>query len=133
MSRTQKGSKKAGYDYWSKRPYSGCGIGAIVKKLCHKAERMQYKEDLHKLLKNEDNLQEPVAIVVYPLTDERVRAHALKQWGKREGLYLVDAYTHYNLEQDWFCTQDDAIWKLDNYSVGHYDDYLRELHSTKLR
>lgn len=43
MSRTRKGSKQLGYDYWSKRPYSGCGYGSHIKDMCHRAERMQEK------------------------------------------------------------------------------------------
>ena len=39
MSRTIKGSKGPGYDYWSRRPYSGRGFGPGVKQLCHRAER----------------------------------------------------------------------------------------------
>ena len=41
MSRTKKGSKPLGYDYWSKLPYSGCGYGKDVKNMCHRVERMQ--------------------------------------------------------------------------------------------
>lgn len=43
MSRTIKGSKAAGYDYWSRRPYSGCGHGADIKRICHGIERAQEK------------------------------------------------------------------------------------------
>lgn len=40
MSRTRKGKKGAGYDYWGRRAYSGdCGYGPDVKKLTHKHER----------------------------------------------------------------------------------------------
>jgi hypothetical protein len=40
MSRTIKGSKSCGDDYWSKRPYGGDGFGKSVKKITHKKERM---------------------------------------------------------------------------------------------
>lgn len=43
MSRTIKGSKGAGYDYWSRRPMSGHGYGPEVKRICHGIERMQAK------------------------------------------------------------------------------------------
>lgn len=44
MSRTIKGGKGPGYEFWSKRPHSGCGHGPIVKKLTHKSERQQNKK-----------------------------------------------------------------------------------------
>ena len=44
MSRTIKGSKGSGYDYWSRRPASGRGYGPEVKRLCHGIERAQAKE-----------------------------------------------------------------------------------------
>lgn len=44
MSRTIKGSKGAGYDYWSRRPMSGHGYGPTVKRICHGIERMQAKD-----------------------------------------------------------------------------------------
>lgn len=45
MSRTIKGSKGCGYDYWSKRPYSGNGHGKQIKKFTHRAERVIKKEE----------------------------------------------------------------------------------------
>jgi hypothetical protein len=47
MSRTWKGLKAIGYDYWSKRPYSGHGFGKIVKKLTHRKERAIDKQIEH--------------------------------------------------------------------------------------
>lgn len=45
MSRTKRGEKGCGYDYWSRRPYSSSyGYGPDIKKLCHRAERIQAKE-----------------------------------------------------------------------------------------
>ena len=45
MSRTKRGSKGPGYDYWSRRPYStSYGYGPEIKKLCHRAERRQNKK-----------------------------------------------------------------------------------------
>lgn len=52
MSRTYKGSKAAGYEYWSKRPYNKYGGtlspngGKYHKKRTHKAERRQGRNDL---------------------------------------------------------------------------------------
>lgn len=45
MSRTQKGSKGPGYDYWGRRPLSGdCGYGPAVKRVTHRIERRQASE-----------------------------------------------------------------------------------------
>lgn len=52
MSRTNKGSKGVGYDYWSKRPCSKNGHGAVVKDMTHRKERMQNKEIVLKELKD---------------------------------------------------------------------------------
>lgn len=47
MSRTKKGKKSPGYDYWGKRALSGdCGHGAEVKQMTHKIERARAKQDL---------------------------------------------------------------------------------------
>ena len=40
MSRTIKGSKGCGYDYWGRRPYStNCGYGPYIKLRTHRKER----------------------------------------------------------------------------------------------
>ncbi len=40
MSRTKRGSKGDGYDYWGRRALSGnCGYGPKVKDLTHRIER----------------------------------------------------------------------------------------------
>lgn len=43
MSRTKKGSKPPGYEFWSRRPQCG-GVGSESKRICHRQERMQKKE-----------------------------------------------------------------------------------------
>jgi len=45
MSRTVKGRKPCGYEYWSKRPFNKSGgcIGSYGKRRTHKAERQQGK------------------------------------------------------------------------------------------
>lgn len=43
MSRTKRGSKSVGYDYWSKRPYSQCGYGKDIKTMTKRKEREQSK------------------------------------------------------------------------------------------
>lgn len=45
MSRTVKGSKGSGYDYWGKRPLSGdCGYGKAVKQVSKRIERRRSKQ-----------------------------------------------------------------------------------------
>ena len=45
MSRTKKGSKGAGYDYWSRRPHSGHhGYGSAAKQKTIRSERQEDKE-----------------------------------------------------------------------------------------
>lgn len=51
MSRSNKGSKAVGYDYWSKRPCSKLGYGADIKDMTHRKERMQKKEIVQKEMK----------------------------------------------------------------------------------
>jgi len=48
MSRTKKGRKEPGYDYWSRRPCGGRGFGPSVKDACHRSERMQGKERIQR-------------------------------------------------------------------------------------
>lgn len=42
MSRTQRGAKAPGYEFWSRRPQSG-GVGPESKRICHGQERAQAK------------------------------------------------------------------------------------------
>lgn len=44
MSRTIRGEKSGGYDFWSRRPHSGGGYGPGVKSLCHRVERQQGRD-----------------------------------------------------------------------------------------
>lgn len=47
MSRTKKGSKGVGYEFWSKRPCSnksGCLPGKFNKKRTHRVERQRAKK-----------------------------------------------------------------------------------------
>jgi hypothetical protein len=48
MSRTKKGKKSPGYDYWSKRPMSGSSPSKWAKKVTHKLERLKAKEEVKK-------------------------------------------------------------------------------------
>lgn len=54
MARTKRGSKPAGYDYWSRRPFSSLGYGPDIKHMTRKTERAQAKEQLHRELKELD-------------------------------------------------------------------------------
>jgi hypothetical protein len=51
MSRTVKGSKAPGYDFWSRRPGGKCGYGKYEKQKTHEMERMQDKEIIRDELK----------------------------------------------------------------------------------
>ena len=44
MSRTKRGGKRPGYEYWSARPGSSRGVGAKATKATHRAERQQNKK-----------------------------------------------------------------------------------------
>lgn len=46
MARTKKGSKASGYEYWSRRPYSGSSPGKIAKRICHQMERAIAKREI---------------------------------------------------------------------------------------
>jgi hypothetical protein len=49
MSRTKRGSKGIGYDYWGRRALSGdCGHGKEVKKITHRIERAREREMLRR-------------------------------------------------------------------------------------
>lgn len=51
MSRTNKGSKPPGFEYWSKRPFNkhGGSTGKYAKKRTHKAERKEGKDIKYEL------------------------------------------------------------------------------------
>lgn len=48
MSRTRKGGKGSGHEYWSRRPFKGviADPGRVTKKITHKMERAQAKQAL---------------------------------------------------------------------------------------
>lgn len=50
MSRSARGSKPMGYDYWSPRPHSQGPVGPTTKRFCNRAERKQAKTALRKEL-----------------------------------------------------------------------------------
>lgn len=54
MSRTKKGNKPPGYDYWSKRPLSGSSPSKFIKTKTHRIERQKAKEEIQEDLKKEE-------------------------------------------------------------------------------
>jgi hypothetical protein len=48
MSRSAKGSKGPGFEYWGKRPGNGLSPGKATKKITHRLERLKAKEALKK-------------------------------------------------------------------------------------
>lgn len=49
MSRSKRGSKGPGYDYWGRRPKSGtCGYGKKVKTISKRIERARSKSAVRK-------------------------------------------------------------------------------------
>jgi hypothetical protein len=53
MSRTKKGKKFPGTDFWGKRAMSACGTGKVIKKITHSKERAANKQIEHKLKKDQ--------------------------------------------------------------------------------
>ncbi len=57
MSRTIKGKKPIGWEFWSRRPKSrnhGYGPGKKAKKVVHSLERCEEKELIRKILTKEE-------------------------------------------------------------------------------
>lgn len=50
MSRTVRGSKGCGYDWWGKRPFSQCSPDRVLKLLTHRIERKNAKRETIKLI-----------------------------------------------------------------------------------
>ena len=55
MSRTIKGTKPPGFEYWSKRPASCYGFGKKIKQRTREQERMQSKDLVREEIKEIDN------------------------------------------------------------------------------
>lgn len=53
MSRTKKGSKGPGYEYWSKRPNSCSAPGKKNKQITNRIERARRLKEIKKELKDE--------------------------------------------------------------------------------
>lgn len=90
---------------------------------------MQNKQHLHSTLKDEENLVERPTRLVYPVSDERVKALAIIAWGKHSAEYLMEENTHYSIEEEWFCDPEllrahDLLCS--DIVVSTYDDYLKE-------
>jgi hypothetical protein len=52
MSRTKRGGKAPGYEFWSRRPHSGRGYGRVYKDLTHSTERAVAKQLTFKEVNN---------------------------------------------------------------------------------
>lgn len=60
MSRSKRGSKGPGYDYWGRRAHSGTtGVGRIQKKMTTRVERNRAKQEL---IQGEEDLKKREAI-----------------------------------------------------------------------
>lgn len=57
MSRTRKGSKSCGFDYWSKRCFGNMcmGYGKVAKEITHKKERELNKKIVRDETKGDKN------------------------------------------------------------------------------
>jgi hypothetical protein len=54
MSRTRKGGKAPGYEYWSPRPGSNSGaVGKEAKQFTHRAERNANKREVERALRED--------------------------------------------------------------------------------
>ena len=51
MSRTRRGSKGPGYEYWGRRPCSGWNPSKETKVIAHQIERAREKELIHEAIK----------------------------------------------------------------------------------
>lgn len=58
MSRTKKGTKPPGYEYWGKRPLSVVSPSKFVKTRTHRIERLKAKEEISEDLKKEEMLED---------------------------------------------------------------------------
>lgn len=54
MSRSKKGGKGPGYEFWGRRPPKMASPGKITKKITHSIERAQSKKIIHDLEKKQD-------------------------------------------------------------------------------
>jgi hypothetical protein len=50
MSRTRRGSKAPGFEFWSARPGGG-GTGKVGKQITHRAERNENKREVRRALR----------------------------------------------------------------------------------
>lgn len=103
MSRTERGSKGSGYDYWSRRPFSGRGYGPAIKKFCHKAERRQEKEDIIKELNGDErDFKQEISFIakLLGISESRIEIDADHPCG--EDLILVDGKFNGYLDTDFY-------------------------------
>jgi hypothetical protein len=54
MSRTRKGGKAPGYEYWSPRPGSNSGaVGKAAKQFAHRSERNANKREVERAIRED--------------------------------------------------------------------------------
>ena len=58
MSRTRRGSKGAGFEFWSRRPVNGWGDFVFMKRQTHKIERKESSAAIEEQL--DEQKQEPM-------------------------------------------------------------------------
>lgn len=54
MSRSKRGGKSPGYEWWNRRPGAGDTPNAKNKKIVHKIERAQARQDLYRKAQQDD-------------------------------------------------------------------------------
>ncbi|MNQ57595.1 hypothetical protein D3C85_717580 [compost metagenome] len=116
MSRTVKGSKGSGYDYWSRRPFSGRGYGPAVKDFCHRTERMQEKEQILAELSGhkQDFTQEILFISkLLGINKNRIEIDGSHPVGF-DVIFIDKAY-------NWYL--DDRFYDFMLHSIDEYGDY----------
>lgn len=116
MSRTYKGSKGGGFDFWSRRPHSGNGHGPEAKKQTKRTERQQDRIEVENELNliYEDKLDRQ-----RQEHEEWLRDHDTYDYTPSYRLFLDDE--RYPTKPDWFIarTSYDAIHALENFGVPY--------------
>ena len=64
MSRSKKGAKAPGYEYWSRRPMAGSNPGSWAKQKTHKIERQRNKPNRRDFEPSDGGGLEPLPLVI---------------------------------------------------------------------
>ena len=54
MSRSRKGSKGSGFEYWGRRPFTGYSPGSDTKRLTHRLERRHASRLIRSIVETSD-------------------------------------------------------------------------------